>query len=99
MPEHPLLDLREAGSSQHFMALPQTGFCDLAVTGPHLPSQFSSTCHYLKVNYLLTLPLMGKEVGCSHFRPYDKKKLAKLQISNFWGGPIRELRLPGKLQP
>ena len=42
---------------------------------------------------------MGKEVGCSHFHPYDKKKLAKLQISNFWGGPIRELRLPGKLQP
>lgn len=29
---------------------------------------------------------MGKEVGCSHFHPYDKKKLAKLQISNFCGG-------------
>ena len=55
MPEHPRLDLHEAGSSQHFMSLPQTGFCDLAVTGLHFSSQFSSTCHYLKVNYLLTL--------------------------------------------
>ena len=96
MPEHPRLDLHEAGSSQHFMSLPQTGFCDLAVTGLHFSSQFSSMCHYLKVNYLLTLPLMGKEVGCSHFYPYDKKKLEKLKISNFWGGPIRELRLSGK---
>ena len=71
LPEHPLLDLHETGSSQHFMTLPQTSFCDLAVTGP-----------YLKVSYLLILPLMGKEVGCSHFHPYDKK-LEKLKISNF----------------